>query len=45
MTNRELLLNELEESPICGLETAWSSEVVLGRDWLGPEEDEAWKEL
>jgi hypothetical protein len=26
-------------------ETALASEYVLGRDWLLPEEDEAWKDL
>lgn len=64
MTNRELLLNELEETPepLLGeildfvqflktkalkpsLETAWVSAPVLGRDWLRPEEDEAWQGL
>ena len=64
MTNRELLLNELEETPEPllgeildfvqflkikvlkpGLETARASELVLGRDWLRPEEDEAWQGL
>jgi hypothetical protein len=39
------LLNEAEEIPLLDLETVWSSEAVLGRDWLSPEEDEAWKEL
>jgi hypothetical protein len=28
-----------------GLETARASEPVLGRDWLRPEEDEAWQGL
>ncbi len=27
------------------LETALLSETVLGRDWLRPEEDEAWRDL
>ena len=27
------------------LETALLSEAALGRDWLRPEEDEAWKDL
>ena len=27
------------------LETALLSEAVLGRDWLQPEEDEAWQDL
>jgi len=27
------------------LETAFASEAVLGRDWLRPEEDEAWRDL
>ncbi len=26
-------------------ETALASEAVLGRDWLTPEEDEAWRDL
>lgn len=28
-----------------GLETALLSETVLSRDWLRPEEDEAWRDL
>jgi len=28
-----------------GLETAVLSEPVLSRDWLRPEEDEAWRDL
>jgi glutaredoxin 2 len=28
-----------------GLETALASEAVLARDWLRPEEDEAWQNL
>jgi len=46
MTTRELLLNELEETPepLLG-ETAQVSEPVLGRDWLRLEEDEAWQDL
>jgi hypothetical protein len=28
-----------------GFETAQASEPVLGRDWLRPEEDEAWQIL
>lgn len=28
-----------------GGETALASEEVLGRDWLRPEEDEAWNDL
>ena len=28
-----------------GLETTLLSEPVLGRDWLRPEEDEAWRDL
>lgn len=27
------------------LETAFASERVLGRDWLTPEEDAAWRDL
>lgn len=27
------------------MEAAFASEAVLGRDWLRPEEDEAWKDL
>jgi hypothetical protein len=27
------------------LETALASEAVLGKDWLRPEEDEAWRDL
>jgi len=28
-----------------GLESALMSEAVLNKDWLRPEEDEAWKDL
>jgi hypothetical protein len=28
-----------------GMETAILSESVLSKDWLSPEEDEAWKDL
>jgi hypothetical protein len=36
----------LQESPRReALETAFASERVLGRDWLTPEEDEAWRHL
>jgi hypothetical protein len=28
-----------------GFETARASEAVLGKDWLRPEEDEAWRSL
>jgi hypothetical protein len=28
-----------------GLETALASEAVLAKDWLRPEEDEAWQNL
>ncbi|MBI4612484.1 MAG: DUF2281 domain-containing protein [Planctomycetes bacterium] len=28
-----------------GIETAVASESVLGRDWLRPEEDTAWRDL
>jgi len=28
-----------------GFDTAVASEAALGRDWLRPEEDEAWKDL
>jgi hypothetical protein len=28
-----------------GLETALASEAVLAKDWLRPEEDEAWRSL
>lgn len=27
------------------LETAWLAESALGKDWLRPEEDEAWRDL
>ncbi|MFY9826784.1 MAG: DUF2281 domain-containing protein [Thermoanaerobaculia bacterium] len=28
-----------------GLETALASEAVLAKNWLSPEEDEAWRDL
>ena len=31
--------------PSLNLETAYASEAVLVRDWLSPEEDEAWRDL
>jgi hypothetical protein len=64
MTTKELLLNEIEQTPSPlleeildfvqflkvkalhpGLETARASERALGKDWLRPEEDEAWQGL
>ena len=27
------------------LETVWLSEATLGKEWLRPEEDEAWRDL
>jgi len=45
MTPEEELLNEPEETPCTGLETALASEAVPAKDWLLPEEDEAWKDL
>lgn len=45
---RELLsflsLLKGKKTPV-GIETAIASETVLGKDWLKPEEDEAWKDL
>ncbi len=34
-----------EKHAEAGLESALLSERVLGRDWLRPEEDEAWQDL
>ena len=64
MNTRELLINEIEETPEPllgeildfvqflksklvrpGFETALVSEPVLAKDWLRPEEDEAWQGL
>jgi len=64
MTNRELLLTEIERAPepvvneVLGflrllrkgpleesLDLALASEQVLAKDWLRPEEDEAWRDL
>lgn len=64
MTTRDLLLNEIDQTPEPLLEeildfvqflkskalgpafeTARASEPVLGKDWLRPEEDEAWQSL
>ena len=44
MTTEDLLI-EPDETSYAGLETALASEAVLARDWLLPEEDEAWKDL
>lgn len=39
-------LRLLQEAPRReSMETAIASEAVLGRDWLRPEEDEAWRDL
>jgi len=64
MTNRELLLTEIERAPepvvneVLGflrllskgpleesLDLALASESILAKDWLRPEEDEAWRDL
>jgi hypothetical protein len=63
MTTKDLLLNEIEQTPEPllaeildfvqflkikarpGRETARASELALGKDWLRPEEDEAWQGL
>ncbi len=46
MIPEELPLMEIEETEVRpGLETARASEQALSKDWLKPEEDEAWKDL
>ncbi|HEY0556264.1 MAG TPA: DUF2281 domain-containing protein [Thermoanaerobaculia bacterium] len=45
MTTKDLLLNEIERTPEAEFDTAQASESVLGKDWLRPEEDEAWQTL
>lgn len=40
MKTKELIHKEIEV-----METALLSESVLAREWLGSEEDEAWKDL
>jgi hypothetical protein len=46
MTHQEPPLIETEETEVQpGRETAQASEQVLGKDWLNPLEDEAWKDL
>ncbi|PYQ63619.1 MAG: DUF2281 domain-containing protein [Acidobacteria bacterium] len=63
MTTRELLLNEIEQTPETLLseildfvqflniklhpsfDAAQASELSLAKDWLRPEEDEAWQGL
>ncbi|UCH27044.1 MAG: hypothetical protein JSV66_05215 [Trueperaceae bacterium] len=35
----------LKRNPSPGLETALLSESALAKDWLSPEEDEAWQDL
>jgi hypothetical protein len=42
VTTKELLFDEIDRAP---LETARASEAVLAKDWLRPEEDEAWQSL
>ena len=32
-------------APLHAVPTALASEAVLGKDWLRPEEDEAWRDL
>lgn len=49
----EPILDEIQEaidllkrvSPGEGRQTAVASETVLAKDWLRPEEDEAWRDL
>ncbi len=33
------------KAPVASFECALASEAVLAKDWLSPEEDEAWKDL
>lgn len=48
MTTKELLLDEIDQTPEASgsaFETAKVSEAALAKDWLRPEEDEAWRSL
>jgi hypothetical protein len=46
LTPRRAIVTILEEKPITSIsETALLSESALAKDWLNPEEDEAWLHL
>jgi len=45
-TSKKAIVTILEENPIISIsETARLSEASLAKDWLRPEEDEAWSHL
>lgn len=45
-SSKKAIVTILEENPIiCTSETALLSEATLAKDWLRPEEDEAWSHL